>query len=307
MTAPGVLITTFRRNTSLERALKSVFAQTLTPERIVVSDNSPEAGARTVIDQLEPDSPCPLIYVHAATPGVANARNAGFSALADAAMIAQLDDDESASPHWLSALHSAAIATGAAVVFGPVHASAEAAGPVRTAWLNRLYARAPDVDDGLIDKPFGCGNSLIMTSAAALPSPPFDPLANETGGEDDRLFSILKAAGARFAWAGEAGATEHVEAGRQHWASLARRAFAFGQGPSQDAAEHGDYLRMAMWMGIGAAQALVFGACAAPARIISASACAKCIDKAVQGAGKLIWLDRFAPRFYGAALADRTG
>ncbi|MCR9128356.1 MAG: glycosyltransferase [Alphaproteobacteria bacterium] len=302
----AVLIPTFRRNASLERALKSVFSQTLTPDRIVVADNSPEGGARDVIAALEAEAPCPLVYVHACQPGVANARNAGFAACANMDRIAQLDDDESAYPGWLAALAAVADATGAAVVFGPVDPEAEGAGIARTAWLRRLYARLPELPDGVTTKPWGCGNSLIDQRAGKLPSPPFDPAANETGGEDDRLFSILARSRARFAWANAARVTEHVDPRRGSWNALARRAFAFGQGPSQDAAERKAWAEVAVWMGIGALQAVLFGLLIAPARLVGPDPCAAAIDKAVQGAGKLFWFDRFAPRFYGAALAKTS-
>ena len=303
----AVLIPTFRRNESLWRALKSVFAQTRRPHRIVVADNAPEAGARDLVDALRRDAPCPLVYVHAAQPGVANARNAGFAACEGLARIAQLDDDESADPAWLAGLEAVADATGAAVVFGPVSAEAAGAGAIRTAWLRRLYARLPRLADGLTDKPWGCGNSLIDRTRARLPDPPFDPAANETGGEDDRLFSILQADGVRFAWAGAARVVEHVDARRGAWTALIRRAFAFGQGPSQDAAAGKRWIRLGAWMGVGALQAAVFTVLAAPARLAGAPACAACLDKAVQGAGKMLWFDRFAPRFYGAALARDAG
>jgi glycosyltransferase involved in cell wall biosynthesis len=302
----AVLIPTFRRNASLARAVKSVFAQSRTPDRIIVADNSPEGGARDLVAGLQAESPCPLLYVHASQPGVANARNAGFAACADMDRIAQLDDDESAEPGWLAALEAVADETGATVVFGPVRPEAEGAGVVRTAWLRRLYARLPVLTDGMIEKPFGCGNSLIDMRACTLPSPPFDPAANETGGEDDRLFSLLARNRARFAWSSEARVTEHVDPRRGAWRALARRAFAFGQGPSQEAVERKAWAAAAAWMGIGALQAVVFGLLIAPARLGGAELCAATIDKAVQGAGKLVWFDRFAPRFYGAALAKSS-
>lgn len=303
----AVLIPTFRRNDSLRRALESVFAQSRLPDRIVVADNAPEAGAKSLVDALLAAAPCPVTYVHAEHPGVANARNAGFAACADMDRIAQLDDDESAATRWLEALETVADATGAGVVFGPVRPQASGAGPVRTAWLRRLYARLPDLDDGVIDKPWGCGNSLIDLRIAPLPDPPFDQAANEIGGEDDLLFARLKAAGVTFAWANGAEVIEHVEAGRGRWAALARRAFAFGQGPSQDAVASGRPVKVAGWMAVGAIQATIFAAASPAARLFGPAPCAACIDRAVQGAGKLIWIDRFAPRFYGAALAERTG
>jgi glycosyltransferase involved in cell wall biosynthesis len=298
----SVLIPTFRRPDSLARALNSVFAQDRTPDEIVVADNDPGGGAKTVVEVLRAASPCPLVYVHAAEPGVANARNAGFAA-ASGARIAQLDDDESAPAGWLSALEAVRETTGAHVVFGPVrpeadpgHASAFAA-----AWIRRLYAREPELADGITDTPWGCGNSLIDRSVARLPDPVFDPRANETGGEDDLLFSHMARTGAVFAWASGASVTEHVEDDRLKLIHLARRALAFGQGPSQTAAHEGRPLAVAGWMMVGAAQMLVCGALLAPAALFSPATAAALADKAVQGAGKLIWFDFAAPRFYGRA------
>lgn len=303
----AVLIPTFRRNASLERALKSLFSQTRTPDRIVVADNCPDAGARDLVAALAAEAPCPLVHVHAPQPGVANARNAGFTACVGMDRIAQLDDDESASPAWLEALDAVADASRAAVVFGPVEPEADGVGPVRTAWLRRLYARLPALSDGVTDTPWGCGNSLIDLTRCTLPEPPFDPAANETGGEDDRLFSILRRNGAVFGWASRARVTEHVDPERGSWGGLVRRAFAFGQGPSQDAAGRKAWGAVAAWMAIGAVQALVFAMAALPARLAGAGPCALCLDKAVQGAGKVLWFDRFAPRFYGASLIKAAG
>jgi glycosyltransferase involved in cell wall biosynthesis len=298
----SVLIPTFRRPDSLARALKSVFAQELVPDEIVVADNDPDGSAKAVVDALRAATPCPLVYVHAAEPGVANARNAGFAA-ASGARIAQLDDDESAPSGWLAALEAVREDTGAHVVFGPVrpephpgHASAFAA-----AWIRRLYAREPELADGITDTPWGCGNSLIDRSAARLPDPVFDPRANETGGEDDLLFSHMARTGAVFAWASGASVTEHVEDDRLKLIHLARRSLAFGQGPSQTAAHEGRPLAVAGWMMVGAAQMLVCGVLAAPAALLSPATAAALADKAVQGAGKLVWFDFAAPRFYGRA------
>jgi hypothetical protein len=301
----AVLIPTFQRPDALARALASVFAQSLTPDEIIVADNDPAGGARAVVEALTANAPCPLIYAHAPQPGVANARNAGFEA-ATADRIAQLDDDESAPPGWLAALEAVRADTGAQVVFGPVQAQPEPgeASAFAAHWCAALYARDPGLPDGLTHRPWGCGNSLLDRSTARLPDPVFDPRANETGGEDDLLFSHLARTGAAFAWAGGAGVVEHVEGARLSPAHLARRAFSFGQSPSQTAAHEGRPLRVAGWMMVGAAQAAVFGALAGPAALLSPAAAATCADKALQGAGKLIWFDFAAPKFYGRAKAE---
>lgn len=302
----AVLIPTFRRNLALTRALGSIAGQSRTPDEIIVADNDPDGGARATVDAMAPASPCPLRYVHVAAPGVSNARNAGFAA-SDARFIAQLDDDEEADPAWLEALLAMQAQTGAAVVFGPVRAQAEATDPVRSAWMRRLYSRAPNLSDGMTHEAFGCGNSLIDRQAVRLPDPPFDAAANELGGEDDILFARLQEAGARFAWSEQAWVTEHVEGGRAAFSHLFKRSLAYGQGAPQNCMTRrpADFMGAAGWMAVGVLQAVVFGAAAAPARLVSAEASAACLDRAVQGLGKLVWFDWAAPRLYGEASLQR--
>ncbi len=295
----SVLIPTYKRPTGLKRALISVAQQTESPDEIVVVDNAPDGSARAACDNIAAQHDlAPIVFVEAPEPGVSNARNAGFAA-AKGRFVAQLDDDESASPHWLCALLAARERLSAGVVFGPVEPLVQATGAVRAAFCARLFARRGAPEDAVIDKPFGCGNSLIDRAEAALPALPFDPRANEMGGEDDILFARLKAAGVRFGWAGGAEVTEHVDPDRVRMGVLLRRAFAFGQGPPQASAAAGDRVAVARWMMIGAAQAGVFSVLAAPARLAGAERAAYCLDKAARGAGKLVWGDFAAPRFYG--------
>lgn len=300
----SVLIPTFRRPDGLARALESVFAQTRLPDEIVVVDNAPDGCAKQAVYALAEKSPTALIYVHEPCPGVANARNAGF-AVAKGRHIAQLDDDESAAPGWLASLMQTREQLDTPVVFGPVTAEAGQGGRLRRAYMTRLYSRLGPERDRRIDKPFGCGNSLIDRVLAPLPALPFDPSTNETGGEDDLLFAHLAASGTTFGWSAGAQVIEHVGPARARWRYLMARSFAYGQGPSQAciAGERVRPIRLAAWMGIGAAQLAVFGLAAGPARLAGAHRSAACIDKAVQGAGKLFWMDAFEPRFYGAAHA----
>ncbi|MBL4537428.1 MAG: glycosyltransferase family 2 protein [Oceanicaulis sp.] len=299
----AVLIPTYRRNEALADAVRSVFAQTRLPDEIVIVDNDPQAGAQEAVNQLADGAPVRLSYVHEPNPGVSNARNTGF-AHTRARFIAQLDDDETASPHWLASLLDASETLDAPVVFGPV--IAQLPDPltrgVRAAYTQRLYSRLGSSDTQVIDKPHGCGNALFDREALDLPSPVFDQAANEIGGEDDMLFQKLQAQGVRFGWAAQADVYEHVQAPRQSWGKLLQRSFAYGQGPTQTSAQSTphNWAGVAFWMGVGAAQVLVFGACAPLARLISAKAAAECLDKAAQGLGKLIWFEACSPRLYGA-------
>ncbi|HRP11451.1 MAG TPA: glycosyltransferase family 2 protein [Terricaulis sp.] len=296
----SVLIPTFRRPESFLRAARSVFAQEGADFELIAIDNSPEGSALEAFQTLEAEAPIPFRHAHAGEPGVAHARNAALK-LARGRYVAWLDDDEEAAPGWLAALIRVREETGAQSVFGPVAAKTPPATP-HADFFEALYARAGAPYSGPISGAFGIGNSLqprAMYDEAA----PFDAAANETGGEDDRLFSSWAEAGARFAWAHDALVTEHLEPARLTLAYGLKRAFAYGQGPCETAWAQRDYASLARHMGVGAAQAAAYGAGAvlslpAPRRAL------KLAGRAARGAGKVLW---FRPqRFYGTALARQT-
>jgi len=307
MSDPGdsvsVLIPTFRRPMGLARAVASILTQTRLPEEIIIVDNAPDACARELAAELAEGARIPVRYVHEPRPGVANARNLGFGT-ASGRYIAQLDDDEAARPEWLAALLATSASMNCPVVFGPVTPLATGAHPMARAFLERLYARTGPDNDAPRTRDWGCGNSLIDRKALELPDPPFDARTNEMGGEDDLLFVGLQNAGTRFAWSATAEVIEYVEGNRTRWPHMLARSFAYGQGASQNCVHDGrvDVPGLLGWMIVGAAQAALFGLIALPARLAGGPARgAACIDKAVQGLGKVFWADRLAPRFYGAA------
>ncbi|MEO1038230.1 MAG: glycosyltransferase family 2 protein [Pseudomonadota bacterium] len=295
----AVLIPTYRRPSGLRRALASLGEQTRRPDEIVVVDNAPDGQAEAVCAQAAAQG-LPIRFIEEPRAGVSNARNAAFAAT-DKPLIAQLDDDESASSNWLQALVKARETLDTPLVFGPVEPVVSEAGPVRAHFMQRLYARRGAEADVKLDKPHGCGNSLLDRAVLELGPEPFDPAANQVGGEDDILFNRLMAAGAEIGWAAQALVYEHVDPARARWSHLFQRAFAYGQGPSQTAAnaDPADWLGVAGWMGVGAGQMALFVLAALPARLVSPQAAAACLDRAAQGAGKLVWGDFAAPRFYG--------
>lgn len=302
MTDVAVIVPTLRRPESLERALRSLFAQTRVADRvseIVVVDNDPAGSAAAMATALRAFSPWPLVYVHAPRPGVATARNAGLAATR-APLIAFLDDDEAAAPGWLSALLEAQATTGADAVFGPITGRAPDAPPWLKPYLERFFGRDGPARTGLIAAPYGCGNSL-MVRAAALPGPaPFDAGTDQAGGEDDALFAALAARGGRFGWAAEARVEEFAPAHRATLGYALARAFAYGQGPSQTAAAARDWPGVLRWMAIGAAQMAVWGAASAALTVIASPKRAEMYDRTARGVGKLLWMKGFEPQFYGA-------
>jgi len=304
----SIVIPTLRRHASLARALRSIAAQrgvTRDLLEVVVVDNSPEGSAAAVVAEAGRFAPAPVRYVHEPHPGVATARNAGLRA-AQGALIAFLDDDEEAPADWLAALLRAHRATAADVTFGPVRACIPAEGGWARAHFEALFSRTGPAESGLIDQAYGCGNSL-MTRATALPGPaPFDERRNEGGGEDDSLFAELAAQGRRFGWAADAVVLEHPAPHRLSLRYAAQRAFAFGQGPSQIAAERREWLKLARWTAVGLAQTAVFGTLTAGLWLLRDRRWPQAMDRALRGLGKVLWIGALEPRFYGQAEASRS-
>ncbi len=298
----AILVPTLRRPDSLARAVRSLFAQARVADRvaaIVVVDNDPTGSAAAMVESLRADAPWPLVYRHAPTPGVATARNAGLAAT-DAPLIAFLDDDEAASPGWLAALLAAQADTGADVVFGPIAGRAPEAAPWLRPYLERFFGREGPAATGLLEQPFGCGNSL-MVRQTALPGPaPFSAASDQVGGEDDVLFAALQGRGGRFGWAADAWVEEFAPVHRATLRYTLARAFAYGQGPSQTAAAARDWAGVLRWMVIGAGQAVVWGAAAAGLTLVGSPRRAEMYDRTARGIGKLFWMKGLEPQFYGA-------
>lgn len=295
----SVLIPTFRRPESFVRAARSIFAQNgVEGVELVAIDNSPEGSALDAFRQLAAEAPIPFRWAHAPRPGVAHARNTAV-ALARGSYVAWLDDDEEASPHWLAALLEVRHETGAQSVFGPVAPRAPATAR-HAAFFERLYARLGPSTSGVTTRSYGIGNSL-QPRALYEEAEPFDPRTNETGGEDDKLFAAWREAGATFAWAADALVTEHLAPERLHLAHGLKRAFAYGQGPSETAYAQRRYVSLARHMAIGAAQAMVFGATSALLLPASPNRALAMADRAARGAGKVFWF--CTQRFYGETLA----
>jgi len=297
----AIIVPTMRRPESLTRALQSLFAQEGVTDRVagvVVVDNDPEGTAKSIVAGLTSLSPWPLIYRHEPRPGVATARNAGLAAT-DAPLIAFLDDDEAATPEWLAALLGGLQTTGADVVFGPIHGRVPDGTGWTTDYLERFFGREGPEATRLIDNPYGCGNSLMVRAAALPGAAPFDAGMDQSGGEDDALFSALAGRGGRFGWAADAWVDEFAPPHRATLHYALARAFAYGQGPSQTAARERHWPDLICWMLIGAAQSVVFGVASVALVAIRSPRRAQAYDRTARGLGKVFWTKDFEPHFYG--------
>lgn len=298
----SVIVPTMGRPASLDRAIRSVLAQTRRDGvELIVVDNDPTGSAKTTVAACAEGAPFPVGYVAEPAPGVSNARNAGLAA-AQGALIAFLDDDESAPERWLERLLAAQGEFQADVVFGPVDADLPPGARRHRAFLQRFFSRVGPEQSGPSPDYHGCGNCLIRRAALPDPVRPFAVARNRIGGEDDLLFGAMQALGARFAWAANAGVTEHVPDSRATLTYALRRGFAYGQGPSSACAAAGPqrWPMVAVWMAVGLGQAFAYGVLALWKAVRRVEVAAT-LDRAVQGLGKLLWFPPFKLVFYGRA------
>lgn len=304
----AVIVPTLRRPESLARALASLAGQVGVDGRlreIVVVDNDPAASARDAVEAARAAGPWRVISVHAPEPGVATARNAGLAATG-APLIAFLDDDEEARPDWLARLVEVHERFGADVTFSAIVGAAPDAPLWLRPYLERFFSRQGPDRSGPIARTYGCGASL-MTRATALPgAAPFDTAADQTGGEDDRLFAGLARSGARFAWAAEAIVVERAPPERATLAYALRRAFAYGKGPCETAARERRAGALVGWTAVGLAQTLIWGAAALAAFAMRSPARPFAYDRLARGLGKVLWWTG-AEAFYGRAVLARSG
>ncbi len=286
--------------------MRSAFAQTgVDPAAIelVVADNDVTPSAKSLVSRLAKDAPFPVRYVHEPEPGVANVRNAALS-IAKGQFIASLDDDEEAAPGWLSALLGAQARFDADAVFGPVIARVPDSVTDHRDYLQRFYSRTGPARPCVVEEAFGCGNSLMRRAAMGGDAKgPFKPRSNFIGGEDDVLFTAMRAAGKRFAWAADAVVYEHPAPERLTLAYAIPRAFAYGQGaPSRCAsATPANPAGVVGWMAVGLAQGVLHAPVAGLKWLARSPDRAAALDRLVRGLGKTFWWKPFKIRFYGLA------
>jgi glycosyltransferase involved in cell wall biosynthesis len=304
----SVIIPTFHRPDGALAATRSVFAQVgVTSFEVLLVDNDAAGSAGKVARDLAALAPVPFRYAVEPAAGVANARNTAVG-LARGAFIAFLDDDEVATPNWLAGLLAAQQATGADVVFGPIEAVLGAGASEPRSYFQQFFSRRmPSGPDRLIEKPFGCGNSLLKRASALVVERPFEVSTNETGGEDDLLFQDIKARGGRFGWAATALVHEIVPDERASWRYFTRRSFAYGHNTSSQWFEgaHPDYGKGVASMARGALQVAVMAPVTAALWLVRNRLRAWAFDKMLRGLGKVFWFGPFKQTFYGQAEAER--
>lgn len=230
----SVCIATFRRPDGLRRLLDSLAGQVLPPDlqlQIVVVDNDgDDPAAPRICEEFRNDHPDLEVIVGVEpVQNIALTRNRGV-ALATGDVLAFIDDDETADPHWIARLIEIRERYEAECVFGRVTASFPPGTPTWVAELD-LFNR-PSPPTGSDARYTQTSNCLVRADAMAAHDRdgegPFDPAFGRTGGEDTDLFERMRAEGASLVAAYEAEVTELVPAERTTVSFLLRRAFRQG-------------------------------------------------------------------------------
>ena len=195
-----VLIPTFRRPEGLDRALASVAAQDGLAQiacEVVVVDNAAEGDAAPVAERWRERLAVPLVYVARAPPRRGDGTQRRASGSPPARTSPSSTTTRSRRPagwrRWSAR-------TGGWRRTSPSARSSAAPRtpqPELRPLLERFFSRADRGPTGLAPdaQGCGCGNSIMRRSTALAAPAPFDEAANETGGEDDRLFALLAAQG----------------------------------------------------------------------------------------------------------------
>lgn len=225
--AIDVAVCTYRRET-IAATLASIAAQRLpngVAVRVIVADNDDEPSARGRVLATAAELGLHVSYVHAPQRNISIARNACLDA-ATAPLVAFIDDDEVASPHWLARLIECLDATGADIVLGPAVATYPSGLPPWVGVADLHSTRPPGNGASALRTGYTC-NVLLRTASVAARR--FDPALGRSGGEDDVFFAAAVRAGAIIAYAPDAVVHDPVPMARANLSWLSRRAFRNGQ------------------------------------------------------------------------------
>jgi succinoglycan biosynthesis protein ExoM len=198
--------------------------------RVFVADNDPNGreGFR-VAAEMAPAYRFPLTAVIVAEPGISAVRNVILDEAAKGGIdfIAMIDDDETASSHWLHHLLAMQARTGADAVGGAVVYRFE--NPPSEEVANSPAFLRPARPAGTVALLNSTNNVLVSCrSLYKADWPGFDPAFGLTGGGDSEWFFRLARRGFWYAWAPDAIVTETVPPSRATRKWTLRRAYRVG-------------------------------------------------------------------------------
>ncbi len=200
-----VAVATYRRPVQLATLLDAVLPQVddlRPPARVLVVDNDPQGGARTVTDAV---AALGVDYVVEPRPGLTAVRNRALDAAAEAGarVVVFVDDDEVPQPGWLTALVAMWERTGADAVAGP---SRKVLAPPVDGWVRAsgFFLPRPGRTHGATVPAAATHNLLLDLDRLRHLGLRFDERFGLTGGEDTMLTHALTAAGGTIRWCEDA-------------------------------------------------------------------------------------------------------
>lgn len=235
--AAVVCVPTYKRPELLRRTIASLLDQNTARKgdpafAIVVVDNDGQGreGSHVAAEMLDRGLFKGAVLVEP-RQGNCKAYNAAWSFVRDkipeVAFICGIDDDEEASPQWLTALLAAAEASGAGIVGGPVRPIFS--DPGLDYLRKHPIFRSHYSVDGPIPQLFSSANYLIRASVLDEMGYPFlDEAFDYKGGGDTDFFTRARARGVKFQWAQDALMTETMPARRTEFSWIQARALRNG-------------------------------------------------------------------------------
>ena len=225
----SICLATFRRNERLRAVLDDLAKQTRLPDQIVVVDNDPAGGARTIVEEYRATGvPFAVDYEVQPEPNIALTRNRTCE-LASGEWLAFIDDDERAPQEWLENLLRAADTFQADGVLAPVEPQV----PVTAAaWIRRgrFYDFAHQPEGAVVPlSGMRFGNVLLRAERLRAEPGPFDTRHGLMTGEDFDLLTRLTHKGVKIVWSESAPVFEPIESKRLSLRWLVQRSFSGGQ------------------------------------------------------------------------------
>lgn len=213
----SVCVCTYKRNNLLSDLLLSLLNQKVDFKfNIIVVDNSDNFEARALIDDFNKNHECNIYYENEARQGISYARNrcVAIANRLESDYVAFIDDDETASPDWLSGLVRTAIETGCDVVLGPV-ISVFPDGSKKYLINSSVFKRKEFADRSRISSEEGRAGNVLIKSKWLSINEPFKIIFSKTGSEDYQFFNAIGKKGASFCWSAAAVVSEIVPVSRQ--------------------------------------------------------------------------------------------
>lgn len=228
-----VSLPTFRRPDHLIATLKSLEAQRNAADlAVIVMENDADglAGAKAAAAWLKTSTLSAVVIV-AHQRGNCHAYNAGWAMALNLfpafSHLAVIDDDEIATPDWLTLLLATATRTGADLVGGPQQ-------PIfieerLDSWRMHPVFASPYGETGPVPILYSSGNVMMARRVLeTMPQPFLDPAFNFIGGGDSDFYRRCKAAGFKFAWCAQAAVLETVPDRRTEFSWLNARSLRNG-------------------------------------------------------------------------------